>query len=165
MELGACMGTSIYIGMGFSMKVSKNFDLKEYVDPNVFSRFGERSLWFIRPELIDLVQFMRDYFNTTILINTWSLGDTLKTAYLNSGFRSHKCRVGALYSQHRFGNAADLKFPGKSIQAIREEIMREEQVFYDAGLRAIEKGTEHWLHVDCRNTNQNHIFQFYPKKP
>jgi len=42
------------------MKVSANFYLQEFIDPDTYKRFGASSIWFIDRKIINLAQFIRE---------------------------------------------------------------------------------------------------------
>lgn len=132
------------------MKVSKNFILQEFVPKSVFNRFGANSMWFIDTRIIEVAQFFRDRYNLPITINDWYKGGKRTL----SGFRPPTSKVGASLSQHKFGRAADLKWLNQNtitIDEIREDIRKNQRLFRDIGLTAVEEGTDTWLHIDIRD--------------
>lgn len=136
------------------MNVSKNFILQEYVPKILWDYKGENSIWFLDKRLFSLVQFIRDHFNRTVVINDWHRDGSLN----NCGYRMPDTKMGASLSQHKFGRAADLHFEGiTDYQAIRQEIQDKWPLFKDAGLTTIEADTQTWLHVDIRNTNIDNL--------
>lgn len=137
------------------MQVSKDFDLREFVDPATWQIRGEKSIELIDARLITLVQFMRDYFGVPVTINDWHTGGK----YKESGLRTFMSKTGATYSQHKFGRAADLKFSGLTPEYVRKEIRRNWPVFMDKGLTCIEKDTPTWVHIDCRNIGANTLLE------
>jgi hypothetical protein len=66
------------------MKVSKNFELQEFVDPVTWMIRGQKSVELIDSRLITLAQFMRDYFKVNVTINNWQTGGQ----YKESGLRT-----------------------------------------------------------------------------
>ena len=134
------------------MKVSENFLLQEFIPKSIYDRFGVNSIWFIDDRIIKVAQYFRDKYNLPITINDWHTGGNRQY----SGFRPPDCEIGAELSQHRAGRACDLKFLGQddiSIDDIRENIRANQKEFYDIGLRAVEEGTDTWLHLSVQNTN------------
>ena len=132
------------------MKISANFHLEEFIDPDTFDAFGEQSIWFIDPRIVALAQFMRERLAKPCTINNWSFGGKFK----HSGFRPPKCTVGATLSQHRFGRAIDLKVKGMTADEVREEIIGNFDIYKKAGLTTIEDGAyaPSWCHIDIRDT-------------
>jgi hypothetical protein len=139
--------------------VSKNFFLDEYVNQEFYTKWGETCIWWIRPELIRVDQFIRDRFNTPIHINTWATGGSRK----DSGLRYPTTTVGAGDSMHKFGCASDLVFEGKPnsfYDEVREDIKKNwKNMYKPLGLTTIEADTQGWLHKDVRNIlNQTELF-------
>lgn len=77
--------------------VSKNFKVKEFA-----CKDGSDPV-FISPELVEVLQKIRDHFNKPVTINS-----AYRTASHN------KREGGAVYSQHLYGTAADIKVSGVS---------------------------------------------------
>ena len=139
-----------------SLKISEHFELTEFINPDIYKVFGDNSRWFINPDLIKLVEFIRSYFNKSIIINNWATGGDLS----NCGLRQWDCANGAKYSQHKYGNAADLHLDGVTdYEAIRNEIRKNQKIFFDSKLMCIEQGTNGWLHIDTRNTGLTTILE------
>lgn len=81
--------------------LSKNFRVKEFA-----SKDGADPL-FVSPELVELLQKIRDHFGKPVVIN--------------SGYRTAKHNKdvgGAAYSQHLYGMAADIKVTGVKPSAV-----------------------------------------------
>ncbi len=90
-------------------KLSSNFKVREFVCND-----GSDPI-FISPELVEVLQKIRDHFG--------------KPVNINSGFRtaSYNKKVGgATYSQHLYGTAADIRISGvspKNIAAYAETLL------------------------------------------
>lgn len=142
------------------MKVAKNFILQEFVPPEIFHRFGKEAIWFIRPQVIKLAQFYRDWFDAAVTVNTWHDNGNMHWR----GFRTPACGVGAHLSQHRFGNAFDCTIEGLTPDEVRKEILDNEDKFMRAGLTTLEDGAiaKTWVHSDCRTTKLDHILIVRP---
>jgi hypothetical protein len=139
--------------MANTIKISKNFWLSEFLPPDVFEMSPVAGIWFLDPKIISVAQFIRDRFGKPITINNYLDGGN----YINSGYRDPHCEVGATFSQHKFGRAADLKVEGEDPEEIRKDIKQNWALYKAAGLTTIEAGTPTWLHVDCRWTNQDNL--------
>ena len=137
------------------MKVSANFNLKEFIDPETYKRFGDSSIWFIDNRIITLAQFIRERLNKPCTINNWSNGGQ----YQYSGFRPPECTIGAKLSQHRFGRGIDLKCKGMTADEVREDIIKNFDIYNKIGLTTIEDGkfAPTWCHIDIRETNQEEL--------
>ena len=132
------------------MKLTNNFSLQEFIDPDTYKRFGTSSVWFIDPKIVTLAQFIRERLGKPCTINNWSSGGQ----YQYSGFRPPKCSVGASMSQHRFGRAIDLKVKGMKADEVREDITKNFDIYKKVGLTTIEDGAfaPTWCHIDIRDT-------------
>lgn len=89
--------------------LSKNFKVKEFA-----SQDGSDPI-FISPELVEVLQKIRDHFGKPVVIN--------------SGYRTakhNKAVGGATYSQHLYGTAADIQVSGvkpKDVAAYAETLL------------------------------------------
>lgn len=141
------------------MKLCKNFWLHEFIPPEIYEMSLRNSTLFIDQRLVKLVQFIRDRFNKPITINDWMDGGT----FINSGYRSLLCEVGAHFSQHKFGRATDLKIDGVSPEEARRDIIANWNLFKEkTALTTLEAKTPTWLHVDVRFTNMEHLLIINP---
>lgn len=156
-------------------KVTKDFDLREYVSPDVYNKYGNKSIWFVNPVLYSLMQFHKEMLEDeyegkiSVVINSWHYGGNRKW----SGHRTYKyinqmIKRGiktATLSQHIGGmcNATDSKvfLNGKEIPAeeIRKFVLKNEDAYMNEGLTTIESGkwARTWNHMDCRPTALEHI--------
>ncbi len=134
------------------MKVSANFYLQEFIDPDTYKRFGASSVWFIDRKIINLAQFIRERLGKPCTVNNWHSNGS----YKYSGFRPPKCTVGASMSQHRFGRAMDLKVKGITPDELRAELKNNYSIYKRFGLGAIEDGAfaPTWCHIDVRETEE-----------
>ncbi len=147
------------------LRVSNDFFLDEFIPPEMYARFGNQSLLWIRPEIITIVQVLRNIFGITI-INNWSAKGSIssdeflrlplnvqKGYFTESGLRLPKTGTGADYSMHKFGCAADLKFTSVTPDEVRKYIRGNyKERFQQLGLTRMEDSTQSWLHVDIGNT-------------
>ncbi len=136
-------------------KISKNFVIQEFVPDDIYRRYGNSSIWFIDKQIVQLAQFIRDWFGKPVIINNWHTGG----AYRESGFRSPLTTTGATYSQHKSGRALDIKISGVDPEEIRNDIRSNFKLFNAHGLTTIEKDTSTWTHVDGRNTGKDKLFE------
>ena len=121
------------------------FKIHELVDPFTFKKYGQFAWQFIDPRLIMAIDKLRSHFGAAT-INSWKWGGQYKW----SGLRTSSCKIGASYSQHKFGRAADLKFKNVSPKEVRAAI-RKDLVYWGSILNCVENKTPTWLHVDVRN--------------
>lgn len=139
-----------------SVRVSDDFIIQEFVPPNVYESFGNKSIWFIDIRVVHICQFLRDYFDKELTINDWNWGGS----YINSGFRLENTTIGVSMSQHKYGRAADIKIQGISIPEIKSVIESNYIELRRLGLTTLEKieRTPTWLHFDVRYTGISSIF-------
>ena len=132
------------------MKVSTNFYLSEFIDPDTYKRFGDSSIWFIDPQIIQVAQFIRTRFDRSVTINGGG--------YKYSGFDPPEgFRKATSLSQHRFGRAIDIKTD--NMPEIYRDILQSPELYIKVGLTTIEniEATPTWLHLDCRWTKEDKI--------
>lgn len=145
------------------MKISTNFYLKEFIDPDTYKKFGDSSIWFIDLRIVQLAQFIRDRFNKPVTINNW----TSEGQYKLSGFRPPQSTIGAKLSQHRFGRAIDVKIlslPNKGADEIRKDMIDSFDLYRKFGLTTIEdkEYAPTWCHCDIRWTNSDELLIVKP---
>ncbi len=138
------------------IKFSDHFYLDELVPKEIYMLFYEKSIMFLDPRTKDIIEGVRNYFGVPIVINNWWTGGNRH----ESGFRLPSTSTGALYSQHKFGRAFDMVFPPKTdYEKIRQTIRERYDSFKKMGITTIEAGTQGWLHVDCRQTNMDKLYE------
>ena len=139
------------------IKISDNFYLDEFVCPEIYQIFKKKSIWFIRPEIIAINEFLRSRHGACT-INTWGAGGGDKY----SALRPFNCRIGAAYSEHKFGGATDSSFANSTADEVREDIITNWKTLYrPLGLTTIEANVS-WVHIDIRHIPaQEEIFIVY----
>ena len=132
-----------------------SFIIQEFVPRRVYEVWGEKSIWFINPNMIRFAQWLKDRTGSTVIINDWCFGGS----YQFSGLRPFDCKIGARLSQHRFGNAIDVKVKGWDAEDVRNLIIEHWKFLHETfGLTTMELDTPTWTHVDFRFTNLDHLF-------
>lgn len=136
------------------MKLSNHFDVRELVPPEVFQIFGDNSAWFVSPMLLQVLDLLRFKLARPIIVNDWHIGGT----YKYSGFRPRHCSIGATYSMHRMGLAADIKVQGMSPKELMAVVIDNKNILMPLGLSTVENinFTPSWLHIDCRPRTERH---------
>ena len=138
------------------MKLTKDFSLQEFVHPDIYERTGARSASFLDRMLPPTCQTIRDKFGG-ITINDWLWSGR----FIDSGLRLPHGGVGAKFSAHKFGNAADLKFKEVSPIEVQNYIMKHQDKF--PHIIRIENAvvTETWLHIETGVRDEDdsiHVF-------
>jgi len=127
----------------------KYFHAWELVDRVTYQKFSGNSFFLFSAISLMMIDGIRDFLGVPVIINNWHEGG----AYEFSGLRPISCKVGAEYSQHRLGQAFDLKplrMPiGDAFKKIMDNIS-DERLKYISVIEDITY-TPTWLHVDCRN--------------
>jgi hypothetical protein len=145
------------------IKISDNFFLDEYVTREFYMRWEEKCIWWIRPEVIKIDQFLRNRFGLPITINNWWDNGNIE----QRGLRYPFTKTGAGDSMHKFGCASDKVFETAREEfyaEVRHDIVKNfKQLYQPLGLTTIETNTDGWLHTDCRHIpNQDEINIVYP---
>ena len=141
------------------MTVSPHFDIREFVTPEAWLSLGERSAWLIDRRIIEVAELLREMIDRPVTINNWHTGGH----YKESGLRSMNTRTGAVWSQHKFGRAIDMKVQGMKPEDVRNLIRQNWEAFRFVGLTTIEKDTPTWVHCDCRYTGLRTLFEIHYK--
>lgn len=135
------------------IKYSKYFDLHEVVPRSILDRWGSRAKEFLSPTLPDGIDFIREFFDTPMLINNWYWGGDLQYR----GLRPFNSSVGASMSQHKFGRAVDFNLTGYTPDEIRAIIIENKDKFLAKGWTTLESGVyaPTWVHIDMRNNDSS----------
>jgi len=147
----------------------KYFNLAELLPKTLYEKLKhEDKLWvgwmLFDERALKTLDKLRDKFGSAI-VNNWNVKtDWLHSKYNYSGYRQHHCSVGAVYSQHRFGRAFDVKFKDyhseEGYAEIREYVLRHPTAF--KFLTCLEMNIPNWFHFDCRNYDEP-PFLIFPK--
>ncbi|MDP2682025.1 MAG: hypothetical protein Q8P28_04340 [Deltaproteobacteria bacterium] len=125
------------------------FHTWELVPKDTYEKFGGNSFMFFPANALQMIDGLREFLGVPLFINNWHDGGD----YEYSGLRPITCKIGAVYSQHRLGQAFDIKPLRMTIGAAYKKIMdniSDEWLKYITVIENIEY-TPTWLHVDCRN--------------
>lgn len=140
----------------FPMETGELFDVMLGDVPVLWMGIDDRVKW--------TADKLREIYGTAIM-NTWHSSRMFnKYGYhMYRGWRPKGCTVGAKYSQHKFGCAADIVFTGVDVDTVRSDILanpfQEEFQF----ITFLEMNVS-WLHFDCRphdKLNQG-VIQYAP---
>lgn len=133
------------------------FTLEELVDKPIFEAFGLRAMWFLRYELVAAVDDLRAECGR-IVVNNWHIGG----AFHESGLRMMTTATGAKFSQHKFGNAFDMKPLDCTVIDLFRAIEKNRSRY--AAITTVEdpNTTGSWLHGDGRWTGRGALFIVNP---
>ncbi len=157
------------------IRVSDNFFLDEFIPPELYHLFGERSMLWLRPQVVRISQSLRNIFGPCT-INNWSQDGEVNPEeflkfpeskqeqfYHESGLRMPDTKTGAKFSMHKYGCAADLKFINSDPDTVRRYIKAHYyEVFRPLGMTRMEARTPTWVHCDCGNTGSRELIIFNP---
>lgn len=137
------------------MKISEHFDIREFVDPETYAIRGDKSQELVDIRIVRCAELLRELTGKPVIINTWHVGKQ----YKESGLRLPTTSTGAKFSQHKFGRAIDVKVSGINAEEVRNIIRTNWKEFKEAGLTTIEKDTPTWVHMDCRFTGLDSLYE------
>lgn len=145
------------------IKITDNFYLDEFVNPDTYKRFGIDSRRYLRTEIINISQYLREQTGLSITVNNWAVGGQ----YKESGLRDVNTVIGAKYSAHKFGAGADLKIGKMSSFEMVEVLIEHEQALLKLGLTRYEnpeatQGNTDWMHLDCLWTGSDRLLMINP---
>lgn len=125
-----------------------HFEIHELVPPKTYTKYGQKAWWFIDPNLIALIDAMRDEFGSATINNYFWKG-----ARTESGLRTPDCKYYTPHSQHSHGRAADILFKEFSSDDVRKAMCENPEKWLDiAPSITLEEGEGvSWVHVDVRN--------------
>lgn len=131
----------------------EHFNIKELVSQNVYADRGQKAWQLLDERALKTIDKLRKVFGPTT-INDWQWGG----ANEYRGFREPECKIGAQYSQHRFGRAFDCHFRDVPARQAREYILQHLKEF--PYITSLEMNVR-WLHFDVRNYGPS-ILKFNP---
>lgn len=165
------------------MKISENFDIREFVPKSTFQKWGANATWFVNPKIISIAEFYKEFFSNyyktkhpgkvshvAIVVNNWHTGGP----HQYRGYRPPDYTEGAKESQHRGYNAFDcdiiiVNLDGTRIEVdyieVHKIIKENESLFLSKGVTTLEDVSiaATWLHTDSRYIlNQKNILIVKP---
>jgi hypothetical protein len=134
--------------MSERIKVSDNFFLDEFINPNDYAKYGAKSIALVDNRLFKIAQYFRTELGLPVTINNWYTGGQ----YKESGLREQNTTTGAKLSAHKNGLAIDIKVKGMSGQQMYAWAKSRAKELYELGVRRIETPTltPTWLHLDLK---------------
>lgn len=129
--------------------------VKELVGPDVYKQWGENAIQFIDVRIIRVAQWLRTYTGKGIVVNNWVSGGVND----ERGLRNPNTTTGAKFSQHKFGRALDFNIVGLTSDQVRQIIRDNWETLKALGLTTIELGTQGWVHIDCRYTGLETLYE------
>lgn len=154
-----------------------NFYVHEFVAPEIWAKWGTRSIRYIQASVVKAAQFLREKSGASITINNYEFGGTYRdsgTRTLESYQRMYggkakgQSRYLGTYSMHKFCGAVDLKIGKMSSHQMSDLVDKYEKELMNIGICRIEnpdktKGKSRgWLHIDTATTGLNYIIRVNP---
>ena len=138
-----------------------HFKMQEVIPPEVFAERGMKSVELMDWRVLYTLDALWELFNqaagkrVSVIVNNWVFGGDIKYR----GFRPPKCSIGANFSQHRFGRAADCVSPDVTASWMRQKLLENNRLF--PYITYVEDDVE-WLHFDVRASSFKGIHLFKP---
>lgn len=126
----------------------EHFIIQELVSPETYNVRGDKAWELLDVTMLMTLDRLRDRYGKMI-INNWKWGGNRKW----SGLRIPESPYYSTYSQHSFGNAADVIFGSVTAEAVRKEILENPDDHAFEFITSIELEV-FWLHFDCRNVER-----------
>ena len=107
---------------------------------------NSKLLWqFIDQRIINTIHSLRMRYGKMIM-NDYEWGGNNEYR----GYRPYDCEIGAMFSQHKFGKAADLVPAESDLYIIQQDILADPWHPDFRFITTLELDIS-WLHIDCRN--------------
>ena len=135
-----------------------SFVIQEFVPPETYMKWGDRSIWFVRKNIVLFSQWLKDssHGTGTVTINNWLWNGGFKY----SGYRPPDCLIGAKESSHRRCDAIDVRVSTMEPREV-EQLIRDNFLFLNSefGYTGIELDTPSWTHHDFRCTGVRKLLE------
>ena len=135
---------------------AEHFKIYELVPPKTYTKFGDKAWWFIDPNLIRVIDALREEFGSAT-INSYKWGGDRQW----SGLRTSGSPWYSPYSQHSFGRAADILFKDYAAEEVRQAITANPEKWLAICPSITLEEDVSWVHIDVRN-GHNCIRTFKP---
>lgn len=141
----------------------KNITVKELVCPHVYAKYGENSIKFLRKEILETIDIIRnEIVCAPIIINNKSL--------TQRGLRCNICQLcanktsaGKMYlTAHSFGAGLDFSSPKYTANQLREIILKnQDKLPYKIRMES-EIDAPTWVHIDvlCEPNQKEKVYIF-----
>ena len=152
-----------------------NFSIYEFVAPEIWNKWGVRSLRYVQEAIIRGSQLLRNATGLSVTICNYKWGGVYKdsgTRILESYIRMYGAKGREkyilTYSMHKFCGAADLKIGNLTSHEMADLVFKNEKELMAIGITRIEnpdmtKGrTKDWLHIDAAQVGLNYIIKVNP---
>ena len=142
---------------------SFRFNVREFVCPHIYERFGDSSMNFLDVKLLEVVLWIRKTLNKPMTINNWGSGKQ----FSQRGMRCNLCeevksKNKAYLSAHVLGQGIDFDVTGMTAEEVRQWIDdHKEGLPHHIRLEKTSGGKPcTWVHLDVRNETPDKIVYF-----
>lgn len=130
----------------------KYFDIRELVSPIVYNTWGERAWMFFNPDVLKELDYIRETYNSPIIINNWYKLGSLKQCGLRSNMDEIvKNKKGLYLSAHCLGCGFDLHCGKNNHRKLFDHVynlIKNKKLKHFQRLENWQQ-TGTWVHVDC----------------
>ena len=132
--------------------IQKNFSIYEFVDEDVYNKFGEKAWRFLDPRLLHTMAVIRYALGKPIIINNWKWNGSFSQRGLRTNISPIVSKHSLYLSAHMRGAAVDFDVEGMPASKVREWLVNNEYILpYKIRLerKILSKNQEiNWVHLD-----------------
>ena len=132
----------------------KYFHPYELVDKITYEKLGYDSLSLFKPDALQALDDLREFFGVPITVNTWWNGGSFQWR----GLRNPHCPQYSPGSQHSIGNGFDGDIAGYTAEQARSRIIENKNHPLLSKIMRLEGGVN-WVHIDLLHV-ANRIYVF-----
>ena len=142
----------------------KNIVTKELVCPHVYAKYGERSIKFMRKEILETIDVIRNKIICAPIVINNGKNCTQRGLRCNiCELVANKTKAGKLYlTAHSFGAGLDFSSPKYTANQMRDMILKNQHLLpYKIRMESpIDAPT--WVHIDvlCEPTQVDKVYIF-----
>ena len=139
------------------------FNIKEFVCPHVYERFGEAAWNYFDIRLLETILWIRKTLGKPMTINNWGSGKNFSQRGMRCNLCSEvKSKTKAYLSAHVLGQAIDFDVQGMTATEVRKWIDdHKDELPHNIRLEKKCNGEEcRWVHLDVRNETAEKIVYF-----
>ena len=131
------------------------FTTKELVPPETYLKLGDTALTLFDKKILITLEFIREQLGKPITVNNWHTGGHFKYR----GFRPADCKVGALKSAHKTGEAVDFNVKNMTAEDVRVWLKKNADIL-PYPIRC--ESEVSWVHIDTRAKAGHKVYFFNP---
>lgn len=145
------------------MRINKYFQLEEFVYPELFQQRGWSAIKSVDSRIISSATQIREYTGFCLIINDWAWNPK---GFELRGVRPFETKIGAEFSNHKYGRAIDFDLyeKGKRIESdeVREIVKQMKAAGKLFSITGMELGVN-WCHIETSfSRHPEKIYLFKP---